>query len=299
MSIRVATFNLENLFARYRFKQNFDSIGEDGFTINDLAFSIYEETSKRITAKAIKAVKADIICLQEVESLPVLDRFNSYYLGGMDYKHRVLVDSHDPRFIDVAVLSRFPVTTIRTYRHERNEANTAFLFSRDCLEVDLDVSGKPLTLYVNHFKSMIGGRAETKPRREEQVQRTAEIVDERWREMDYVGNFIVLGDFNDYVDEETALTALVEHEGLVNIVERLPEDEQWTHFFAGGNEYRQLDYVLLSRALADHSPELPVIMRKGLPYRAERYTGERFEEVGENHPKASDHAPLYMDIELL
>jgi hypothetical protein len=38
-------------------------------------------------------------------------------------------------------------------------------------------------------------------------------------------------------------------------------------------------------------------MRKGLPYRAERYAGERLTNVGENTPKASDHAPLYMDIE--
>lgn len=298
MSIRVATFNLENLFARYRFKQNFDSVGEDGFTINDLAFTIYQETSKRITAKAIKAVDADVICLQEIESLPVLDRFNSYYLGGMDYRHRLLIDSHDPRFIDVAVLSRFPATMIKTYRHQRNKANTAFLFSRDCLEVDLDVSGKPLTLYVNHFKSMIGGREKTKPRREEQVQRVAEIVNERWMDVGCVGNFIVLGDFNDYVDEETSLSALVNHEGLVNVVKRLPEDDQWTHFYNGGNEYRQLDYLLVSRALAANNPGRPQIMRKGMPYRAEKYTGERFDAVGENHPKASDHAPLYMDIEL-
>jgi len=44
-----------------------------------LAYRIYDEESKKITAKAIREVKADVICLQEVESLPVLDRFNAYY----------------------------------------------------------------------------------------------------------------------------------------------------------------------------------------------------------------------------
>jgi hypothetical protein len=40
-------------------------------------------------------------------------------------------------------------------------------------------------------------------------------------------------------------------------------------------------------------------MRKGLPYRAERYTGERLPtNVGEDNPKASDHAPLAIDIDL-
>lgn len=39
-------------------------------------------------------------------------------------------------------------------------------------------------------------------------------------------------------------------------------------------------------------------MRKGLPYRAEKYQGIRFENVGEDNPKASDHAPVYIEIEL-
>jgi hypothetical protein len=39
-------------------------------------------------------------------------------------------------------------------------------------------------------------------------------------------------------------------------------------------------------------------MCNGLPWRAERYDGEGFEEVGENHPKASGHCPLYVRLEL-
>lgn len=37
-------------------------------------------------------------------------------------------------------------------------------------------------------------------------------------------------------------------------------------------------------------------MRKGLPYRAEDYGGPRFDGVGENEPKASDHCPVFVDI---
>ena len=92
--MRIATFNCENLFARYKFKSNFDPNASDGFTINDLAFDIYDETEKQITAQAIKEVDADVIALEEVESLPVLDRFNSRYLGGMRYQHRMVIDSH-------------------------------------------------------------------------------------------------------------------------------------------------------------------------------------------------------------
>ena len=296
--MRLATFNIENLFARYRFRQGREALADDGFSINDLAFSIHDETAKQITARAVREVNADIICLQEVENLHVLERFNSRYLGGMGYKHRIVVDGNDPRRIDVGFLSRYPISTVRTYRHERNRRNTAFLFSRDCLEVEFDVGGIALTVYGNHFKSLIGGRPRTRPRREEQVERVAEIVTSRWEGARFEGNFVVLGDFNDYIDGETSLTALIDHPGLVNVVGRLPEDQRWTHFYSRGNEYRQLDYILLSQSLADANAEAPTILRKGLPFRAERYSGERYDFIGEHNPKASDHAPLYIDIEI-
>ena len=297
-TLRIATFNVENLFARYRFKDTIQPTEDDGFTINDLAFRIYDEESKKITAKSIRAVNADVICLQEVESLPVLDRFNAFYLGGMKYAHRAVIDCFDPRQIDVAVLSRHPIVSLRSHRDERNKAGTAFLFSRDCLEVDVLVGGKTLTLYLNHFKSMMEGREATRARRQEQAERVAAIIDARWKKSAYKGNFIVLGDLNDYPDGKTGLAALLGHKGLDNVLTRLPETERWTHYYAGGNAYRQLDYLLLSAGLAKANSGKPAVMRSGLPWRAKKVTEERLDGVGENDPKASDHAPLHMDITL-
>jgi endonuclease/exonuclease/phosphatase family metal-dependent hydrolase len=240
-----------------------------------------------------------VICLQEVESLTVLDRFNSFYLGGMEYAHRAVIDCFDPRQIDVAVLSRYPIVSLRSHREERNKTGTAFLFSRDCLEVDILVGGKTLTLYLNHFKSMMEGREATRARRQEQAERVAAIVDARWKKSAYKGNFIVLGDLNDYPDGKTGLAALLGHKGLDNVLTRLPEAERWTHYYAGGNAYRQLDYLLLSAGLAKANPGKPAVMRNGLPWRAKKVTEERLDGVGENDPKASDHAPLHMDITLV
>ena len=297
-SLRIATFNTENLFARYRFRDSFQPTADDGFTINDVAFRIYDDESKKITAKAIRAVNADVICLQEVESLPVLDRFNSFYLGGMKYAHRAVIDCFDPRQIDVAVLSRHPIVSLRSHREERNRKGSAFLFSRDCLEVDVQVDGKVLTLYLNHFKSMMEGREATRARRQEQAERVAEIVDARWKKLAYKGNFVVLGDLNDYPEGKTGLAALLDHKGLDNVLTRLPEAERWTHYYAGGNAYRQLDYILVSAGLAKANPGRPGVMRRGLPWRAQKVAEERLDGVGENDPKASDHAPLYMDLTL-
>ena len=63
---------------------------------------------------------------------------------------------------------------------------------------------------------------------------------------------------------------------MENVVKRLPEEEQWTHYFAKREKYSQLDYLLPSAALADASPEPPEIVRGGLPLRAEHFTGKRF-----------------------
>lgn len=299
-TLRIATFNAENLFARYRFRKNFDPVGADGFTINDLAFEVFDEVEKRITARAIKEVDADVLCLQEVENLLVLDLFNSRYLAGQGYRHRLLIDGNDPRRIDVAVLSRFPFLNCRTHREERNADNTGALFSRDCLEVEIGIQGQSLTLYANHFKSMMEGRDETRERRLEQAQRVAALVDAAWQPGNYQGNFIVLGDFNDYVDPNTSLKPLVKHPHLVNGVDRLPQEDRWTHYFAGGKrgeKTKQLDYLLVGKALDERAGKpKPGIMRKGLPWRAEDYAGPRFDEVGENEPKASDHCPVYVDL---
>jgi endonuclease/exonuclease/phosphatase family metal-dependent hydrolase len=298
MSIRLATFNAENLFARYNFIKNVSPVSKDDFTINDLAFDIYDETDKQITAQAIREVNADIMALQEIESLPILDAFNSKYLGKMGYNYRILIDSFDPRKIDVAILSRFPIISLRSHRQERNASNSTWLFSRDCLVATIDIEGKELILYINHFKSMMEGRAQTHDRRKEQVNRVEAMIDERWKANGYQGNFVVLGDFNDYPEGDTALTSLIQHPGLENVVKRNDPKDQWTHFYSGKKEYNQLDFILLSKSLAQMNPNPPGIMRKGLPYRAKKYDGPRFPNVGEDAPKASDHAPVFIDIEL-
>jgi hypothetical protein len=108
------------------------------------------------------------------------------------------------------------------------------------------------------------------------------------------------GDLNDDSVGDTALGVLLKHPHLVNVFDRIPKDERWTHYCANVDEYCQLDHIFLSKVLAVHNLNAkPVIMRKGLPYRAKKYTGPRFENVKYNHPKAFDHAAVYIDINLM
>jgi len=301
---RIATFNVENLFARYNFKKNVnpEKSAAEGFGINDTAFKLHNDDAKRITAKVIKAVNADIICLQEVENLKVLDRFCTAYLKGNKsfaaYEHRLLIDGNDPRQIDVAILSRFPITALRSHRQERHKSKP--LFSRDCLRADVEIKGKTLTIYINHLKSMMGGRGNTAARRKLQARRVTEILRED-QGVRMLRNFVVLGDMNDYMDpatpQENSLTALVEHPKLVNIARRMPEARRWTHYYNKAKSYHQLDYLLLGTSFDKRAgyPQ-PDTEQRGLPLRAKKVTAKRFKGVGKNAPKASDHVPLFVDI---
>jgi Endonuclease/Exonuclease/phosphatase family. len=128
MFVRIATFNLENLFARYDFGKAPDPTRPDGITPNPDAFLAFGEVDRQITAQTIGEVNADIIGLQEVENLLALDTFAARCLPMMQYKHRILIDGFDSRRINVAILSRYPIMGVRSYRNERNKAGTRATF---------------------------------------------------------------------------------------------------------------------------------------------------------------------------
>lgn len=300
--VRLATFNCENLFARFKFKADIDpeDATKEGWDVNETAFQPQDPVSRKITAEAMKACDADILCLEEVENLDTLKRFRTQFLGGYSsYPYVACVDGNDPRLIDVAVMSRLPIVHIRSYQHLRTDSS--YLFSRDCLELDIDVGdGKRLTLFVNHLKSMMGGRAATRERRLVQAEAVTKIVGDRFGAQPGEEPFVVLGDLNDYLESdqqgESGIKPLVEWDQVENVVARRPEEERWTHYYASRRDYKQLDYLLPSKSLAASSPGAPDIVRGGMPLRADRYDGPRFDGVGEDEPKASDHCPVLIEL---
>jgi hypothetical protein len=125
--------------------------------LNKVAYDFCDEEEKTITANAIDKVNADInISLQEVESLRLLDKFDKELLKETEYNYKMLIDGKDPRRINVALMSKYPIVSAKTHRNELSSlSKKTWLFSRDCLKVEIDVDGKPIFLYVNHLKSML------------------------------------------------------------------------------------------------------------------------------------------------
>ncbi len=313
-TITIATFNCENLFRRFKFNETLsqtkiDNSIKDGFIMDKAILQTITQTERKLTADAIRATKADIVCLQEVENMDTLKNFLSTHMSSAGYKYRMLIDAKDPRFIDVALISKIPFGNVKTHQF----SETGKVFSRDCLEVEFDISGKPLTLFVNHFKSMFDRsnktpaqkRAITAPKRTAQCNAVLNIIKEKYKYSPQKSNWIVAGDLNDYPDGTTSLTPLLESAWMENVVQTriINPAEQWTHFWDTATvpideRYKQIDYLFLSKSLADANPAAkPVIIRKGIVTKATKYTGPRFTGVTDNQG-ASDHCPVAITISI-
>jgi exonuclease III len=107
-------------------------------------------------------------------------------------------------------------------------------------------------------------------------------------------------------DIRTSLDVLTEGGFCENVAERLPPLERWTLYHTRGPQERhlcQLDYVLVSGGWAQkNATRLPQIITRGQPWRTPFPPGqspERWPRIGWDRPKASDHCPVVMELDVL
>ena len=303
MKFRLGTFNAENFFLRYKFDKNVDPkkfVDGDG-RITDtgaaVAFDPISEQQRKNTAQVILANDPDAICLQEIENITTLKLFNKKYLKAK-YRYAMLIDADDPRQIDVGILSKYEIAPVRTHMFDKDKGG--IIFSRDCLESTLlGNKGDPLvTIFVNHLKSKaMGTAAATGAKRLRQATRVAEITKERYGDGIEEARFVHVGDYNDTPDSPY-LAPLMNQAWAENVIDRLPKDERWTYSMSK-NKKEQIDYILLSKAIADANPDAePIIERRGLRNKVTAYAGPRFPGVGPDGTEASDHCAVFIGLDL-
>ena len=336
--VTVGTFNTYNLFTRYKFngrKRRFpapegsgkkftykwvkytkDELFEavkNGFSFHSNVFKKLSQEDRNLTAIVISELDADILAVQEVESLDTLKMFNSEHLtGNSKFRYKYLISGNDPRGIDLGVLSKHKADFLRTHQFDRNKAGTWWQFSRDCLEVHYEIDGIPLVVFSNHLKSMFStdpgdGRANTRERRLEQSHAIIEKLVATFGSNYERENFVILGDFNDYVDpgEEglSGITPLTTNPSMHDVLTRLPAEDRWTYFYKKDQSYNQLDYIFISKRLANVNPDaLPKIVRAGMPMTVNQpgkpaRVDNFFQGITKNK-KASDHAGVSITLNL-
>ncbi|MGH2541587.1 MAG: endonuclease/exonuclease/phosphatase family protein, partial [Ardenticatenaceae bacterium] len=152
MDVTVGTFNINNLFSRYNFEAELDVFEEGGLTLDaevtitlaepvSYVLRTYEgriikpkpEEERKMIADRIKAMNVDVLAVQEVEDIGVLREFVLYDLMGL-YPYQVLVEGNDPRFIDIGLLSKYPIGAVTSWQFATHRAEPSrFVFSRDLL----------------------------------------------------------------------------------------------------------------------------------------------------------------------
>lgn len=324
MTHTICTFNANNLFARYRFSETFpgDMSGKSkvqdpafGYlpVYNPSLFELFNETQRELAVAALTdegKSYPDVVCMQEVESLLALRKFNEdkKLLNGK-YKHALLIDSRDFRQIDVGILSNLEILSVRTHMDEPDPAAPVnkpdFLFSRDCLEVVLALNksgSKTLTLFVNHLKSKFSMSAAERQKadalRQRQATRVRDIVHERFPGQKFNTElFAVIGDCNDE-PLSAPMQPLAAGSGLVDVIARIPKaEDRWTHWFRSANTVSQLDYILVSPALdAASQGNVPRIERRGVSFASILADGKPGPKKTHFESKDGDPNPVTLDF---
>lgn len=312
----LTTFNANNFFLRYKFTRNYpgdtskksldeasEVIGRPIGYLPQLAFRkytknyiVWDPTRRELAAKALKEPDGklpDILCFQEVENIQAIRVFNQNYLGKY-YEYSLLIDGYDTRNIDVGILSKLPIREIRS--HIDDVDGGAPIFSRDCLEVEIELpGGEILRIFLNHLKSKLVMREknetdtqynarvlESHQKREKQAKEVIKLVKQRFHGQHDTALYAVIGDFNDTL-ESPWIKPLVESRLVTNIIEKYrPKDDCWTYYWRSRNRVSQIDYVLTSKAFTNRINTLvssdptkkPHIERKGIAYREKNATDQ-------------------------
>jgi endonuclease/exonuclease/phosphatase family metal-dependent hydrolase len=247
------------------------------------------EQSTSSTALVIDSVKPDILCVVEVESRRALQNFNSGFLK-KKLKYSLVIDGNDNRGINVGMMSRYPITNIKTHIFDQYKTSSnvsSEIFSRDCVEYEISITlDQKIFLLCNHFKSMgYGTDKANKAKRLVQATRVAEIL----KNYDLTTQFVaVLGDFND-IPDSSSMAPLINYPGLESIF-KIIEGPVGTY----SNTKLNIDNMFVSTALFQK------IKSAGIERRGIFNNGviAPFAEVTSAKNQASDHAAIWADFDI-
>jgi len=304
-ALRIGNYNVENLFddkddpalsGRYEDKDN-----------------LKPDDHCKAAAAAIRAINADVLALQELESKESLIWFRDNYLADLGYQYVESIDAGDERGIEQGVLSRYPLSDVKNWVHldlggthpdkwgnsSNENAGKPITFHRSPLRVTVTVplslipgmtpASVPepytVTLFVVHQKS--GGSGNYW--REKEAAKTVELLSE-FETSNPQANILLMGDFNARPDDNPIKIITSGLPGLVDAFApvRGKRDSQYmTHA-----SDRSIDYIFLN---ANAAKELIAETRfiLGTPTRP---AGTDYRTTPPPPGYASDHYPVVIDL---
>ena len=264
---------------------------------------IVDQVSERAidnTARIVKEIGADVLCVVEADNRIALNRFNKTVLksmGGTPYEHVMLIDGNDERGIDVGILTRsqFPIESMVSHVDDQDSKGT--IFSRDCAEYRLKLpNGDKFLLMINHFKSKgYGSQVTSNAKRKRQALRVRNIYEDRRSEgWDLIA---VAGDFNDTPKSDPLKPLLKSGSDLIDVMAHpkfVGDGRPGT--YANGAKSGKIDYILLSPALSNRVTK-GGIERRGVWGGKNGTLFPHLPEINNPVDAASDHAAVWVDLQ--
>lgn len=233
-TLRVATYNVQRFF---------DPVCDSGACgLSDFEEQptpeAFEARAQQI-ADAILRLDADVVLLQEIETERCMEALSAHL--GETYPVQVLGESGGTASIDVAVVGRGE--EIRVMRHGQGAIplpeGGLTTFARELLEVELEIEGIPVIVFVAHFVSK---RSNSDDRRLAEATMTHDIITQRARGR--ADALVVLGgDLND-TPGSPPLNALTDSGLLQRAGDELTPPQDATYIFAGRPE--AIDHLLVA-----------------------------------------------------
>jgi len=238
-TVTVATYNLLNLFDEHN-----DPYREDEGTPRK------PDDELRCLAGSIRAINADVLCVQEVENRDALENFTRTMLMDMGYREVVSVESNDVRGIECGVLSRFPVGPVTSHRfRDFDDGNGGRArFRRDLLQVRIEPPGfLPFDVFVVHLKSKRGGAESTLKDRIGEARAIQEVLGGILK-TDPGARFLICGDFNDTADSQPL--QMIRNPGPAKLSDFLGDLPLGVRSYNQGEHADLIDFVFASPGMA-------------------------------------------------
>lgn len=298
-AIRIANYNLLNLF---------DWVDDPTLTGDQDDMNSAKPLHELVAvARAIRAVNADVLCLQEVESHDALVWFRDTFLDGMGYDHVASIDAGDARGIEQSILSRYPVDNLQVWpnlplggvhpaEYGRNEnwfAGQPLLIRRSPLKADIHLPADPtnpdagqrtLTVFVVHHKSG-GPAAYWREAESKAVLGLAREVTKAHPDR----AVLIVGDFNAQPRDASVKTYL--EYGFNDIFAKHPQANAIVTHESG----RRIDLIL-----ANDAAMAQLLANKAFVFgTAARPDGVNWRQMPTFTGMASDHYPVVVDLATL
>ncbi|MEA3433958.1 MAG: endonuclease/exonuclease/phosphatase family protein, partial [Campylobacterota bacterium] len=308
---KVATYNVENLFdANFQGTEYKEYIpGKHNWNQRMVEIKLNH------TAEVICDLDADILGLQEIENSIIFDALlKRLKRVGCEYRYGAITHKKGAS-IQVALLSRFPII------HQKELQVSYSPRVRNILEVEVEVEGNPLTLFVNHWKSKSRKGVESKR------IKYAKTLQKRILTLPVNKEYIILGDLNSNynahltldkrIDDTNGATGIgdvlqttidkklaQEYQMLkatkgthYNTWQEVPFKYRWSHKFYGNRS--TLDHILLPSNMFDHqgldyiNNSFKVFKASYLFTKKGYINGWRYKNGKHMAKGYSDHLPIY------